>query len=95
MVPDRSLLVAPGELVKSGYVSVWKVRLACRERMAVGDVGAAFQKLLQIAPAQMHPSPNGYWDGEEFVIQDGRHAYVAAVMLGYESILVTWKVVPG
>lgn len=87
---DRSLLVPPGATIKTARVSVWKCRLANRERMAVGDVGAAFQKLLQLGDNSLWPCPNGHWEGDEFVIHDGRHEYVASVMLGRADILVAW-----
>jgi hypothetical protein len=89
-IVDRSLTVPPGAIVRTGYVDVFKIRLACRERMAVGDVGAAFQKRLQIGPAQSWPPPNGHWDGDTFVIEDGRHEWIAAVMLGQTYLFVAW-----
>jgi hypothetical protein len=58
--------------------------------MAVGDLDRAYQRLLQTAPAQPWPPPVGRWEGERFVIHDGRHTYVAALMLGFESIFVAW-----
>lgn len=87
---DRTILVPPGTTIRTGYVAIEDVRLACRDRMSVGDVSAAYQRLLQNAPSQPFPCPNGYWDGGRFVIQDGRHAYVAALMLGWSHLLVTW-----
>jgi hypothetical protein len=87
---DRSLRVPAGKVVKSGYVSVWKCQLANRERMAVGDVAGAFGKLLQLGEDSLHPCPNGHWEGDEFVIHDGRHEYLASLMLGRQTILVAW-----
>lgn len=87
---DRSMQVKPGQVVKTGYVDVWKCRLACRDRMAVGDVGAAYQKLLQLGDNCAWPCPNGEWDGGTFTIHDGRHEYVAALMLGRKHLLVAW-----
>ncbi|HEY8356088.1 MAG TPA: hypothetical protein VIL30_01400 [Ramlibacter sp.] len=87
---DRAVLVPAGQIIKTARVGVWKCRLANRERMAVGDVGAAFQKILQLGDSSMWPCPNGHWEGDEFVIHDGRHEYVASVMLGREEILVAW-----
>lgn len=87
---DRSFLVPQGATVQTGYVPLHKVRLACRERMAVGDVAAAYQKRLQWGEQQPFPCPNGEWEGEAFVIHDGRHEYVAALMLGFEALLVAW-----
>lgn len=87
---DRSTRVPPGRTVATGYVDVFKVRLACRERMAVGDVGAAYQKAIQLGDAEQFPCPTGYWDGERFILQDGRHHWVACVMLGKSHMLVSW-----
>lgn len=87
---DRTLRVPAGKRIASGYVSVWKCRLGNRSRMAPEAVAAAWQKLLQLGEDSLHPCPNGHWEGEEFVIHDGRHEYVAAVMHGRETILVAW-----
>lgn len=91
---DRSLLVAPGDAVRTAWIELWRVKLACRDRMAVGDVATAFQRLLQLGDAAAWPPPNGHWEGDpatgRFVIQDGRHEYVASLMLGRERIFVAW-----
>lgn len=87
---DRSMSVPPGHRVATGYVEVHRVRLACRDRMAVGDVSASYQRLLQMGGEQPWPCPNGAWEDDTFVIHDGRHQYVASLMLGYEYILVAW-----
>lgn len=87
---DRSIRVPPGAVVKTGYVDIFKCRLACRERMAVGDVKLAYEKVLQQAGHAVWPFPNGYWDGDEFVIKDGRHEYIASLMVGHSHILVAW-----
>lgn len=87
---DRSISVPPGALVKTGYVKMEQVRLACRDRMAVGDVDRAYQRRIQLNGHQPWPCPRGRWDDGMFVIEDGRHDYVAALMLGCEYILVAW-----
>jgi hypothetical protein len=41
--------------------------------------------------AQPAHAPMGYWRSDErFVILDGRHRYVAAVIAGFQHILVCW-----
>jgi hypothetical protein len=87
---DRTLRVPAGCTVVSGAVSVWKVRHACRVRMAVGDVGASYQKILQLGSDHYWPGPWGEWDGDEFILYDGRHQHVAEIMLGREYMLVCW-----
>lgn len=88
--PDRSLLVGPGQVVKTGYVDVWQCRLACRAPMAAGDVADAYRKALQFGDRSEWPCPNGRWEGEVFWIHDGRHSWIASVMLGKTHILVAW-----
>lgn len=87
---DRGLTVPPGSVVCTDYVPIGDVRLACKARMAVGDVEAAYRRRIGCAPAQPWPCPVGKWDGDRFEIHDGRHEYVAALMLGCEHILVAW-----
>lgn len=87
---DRSLAVPPGHIVETDYVHIHKCRLANRTRMAVGDVASAFHKRLNLGDHQPFPPPNGYWEGDTFVILDGRHEYIAALMLGFDQILVAW-----
>lgn len=62
--------------------------------MAVGDVDRSYQRLIQQAPAQSWPPPVGHWEGETFVVEDGRHEYIASVMLGYSHLFVAWIVAP-
>jgi len=87
---DRSFAVPAGCVVKTGYVDVFKVRLACRERMAVGDVAAAYQKVLQLGDSEQWPCPTGQWDKDIFELSDGRHQWIASVMLGKTHMLVSW-----
>lgn len=87
---DRTIRVPSGAIVRTNYVDVFKVKLACRERMAVGDVGAAYQKVLQLGDHEQFPCPVGYWEEDTFVLQDGRHHWIASIMLGKTHILVSW-----
>jgi hypothetical protein len=91
---DRSLLVPPGHHVNTGYAHINDVQLACRDRMAVGDVDTAYRRLLNTLPAQPWPPPVGRWDGPRFTLYDGRHTYLAALMLGVERLLVAWPAEP-
>ena len=94
LAADRSMLVPAGSVVRTRYVPVFDCVLACRDRMAVGDVAAAYQKVIQLGTSSSWPCPRGYWsEGREdgaFVIVDGRHEWIASVMLGKEHILVAW-----
>lgn len=87
---DRGMVVPAGQNVTTSYVPVHQVRLACRDRMAIGDVERAMQRRMAAAPGQPWPCPIGHWDDHHFVIVDGRHEYVAALMLGCSHVLVAW-----
>ncbi len=90
IIEDRSMRVPPGHIVCTRHIPIFSVKLACRERMAVGDVAAAFQKRLRLGHFEPFPCPVGHWDGNDFVIVDGRHQWIASVMLGKSHILVSW-----
>lgn len=87
---DRTLIVPAGALVKTGYVPLDGLRFACRDRMAIGDVETAYRRRLQLGSAQPWPPPVGEWQDGNFVLFDGRHESVAALMLGFEHLLVAW-----
>lgn len=79
-----------GAIVRTGYVPVESVILACRDRMAIGDVERAMQRRMACAPGQPWPCPVGEWRGGRFVLYDGRHEFIAALMLGVEHVLMAW-----
>jgi hypothetical protein len=87
---DRTFRVPAGAIVKTGYAPIHKIKMACRARMAVGDVDRAYQKRLQLGSDQPFPPPNGYWEGDTFVVRDGRHQYIARLMLGLSHLFVAW-----
>lgn len=87
---DRSLVVPPGATVHTAYVAIEQITLACKDRMAVGDIDAAMKRLMACAPGQPWPPPVGRWEGERFCIFDGRHCFVGALCLGLSHILVAW-----
>lgn len=84
------MVVPAGATVCTRYVPIWAITLACRDRMAIGDVDRAMQRRMACAPAQPWPCPVGEWQGDRFAIFDGRHEFIAALMLGVEHILVAW-----
>lgn len=90
LAEDRALAIPAGHLVRTAHVDVFKVRLANRSRMAVGDIDRAYQKRLQLGDAHPFPCPNGEWAGDTFVIFDGRHEWLATVALGHPTLLVAW-----
>jgi uncharacterized cupin superfamily protein len=89
---DRSLVVSREYVVKTRFVSVSQIDLMCTDRMSVGDVAQAYQKALQMGECGSWPPPVGYWsktDGR-FKLTDGRHEFVARLMLGHRELFVAW-----
>lgn len=92
LLVDRSMLVEPGQIVKTAWIDIDLVVLGCRDRMAVGDVGDKWREILQRGGGRAAWSPpRGHWreDGR-FVVCDGRHETVAALMMGQDKIFVAW-----
>ncbi len=83
--------IAPGERVRSDWIDIDLVVLGCRDRMAVGDVGDKWREILQRGDDAAWPPPRGHWreDGR-FVLTDGRHEYIAALMHGREKLFAAW-----
>lgn len=90
MKADRALEVPPGWIVRTGYVPIARVTMDCRERMAVGDLDRAYQKALQLGDRASFPPPWGEWGATVFHLKDGRHEYIARLMLGHSHLFVAW-----
>jgi hypothetical protein len=58
--------------------------------MAVGDVEAKYRQLLCQGDAAVWPPITGTWSGSRFSVSDGRHQFIASLMLGREKVLVAW-----
>lgn len=82
--------VRPDQVVKTGWVSVDDCRLGCRERMDFAAIERAGRRYLQAGDTQLWPPPYGHWDGDRFVICDGRHEFLALLALGRTRVFVAW-----
>ena len=89
---DRSMCVQPHQSVEVRWVHVDRCVLGCRDRMSPEAVGEKYRKLLQQADAACWPPIVGHWLDGRFVVCDGRHEFLASLMLGREFILVAWLV---
>lgn len=91
---DRSIRVKPGQLVKTGWVDIDKCKLGARVQMQPASVEKAFQKLLCLGDDAPWPPIVGEWSkdeqGDRFVVWDGRHQYLASLMLGKTALFVCW-----
>lgn len=86
---DRSLSIDRHQTVKTGWIPIHTVKLACTVPMSMGDVDRAYQRVLNNGPGSW-PPPVGHFDGGAFVLSDGRHEFVARLMLGQQEMFVAW-----
>lgn len=90
MTEDRSLFVQPTQHVRTAWISIDRCRMGCRERMDFAAIERAGRRYVQAGECQMWPPVVGHWDGERFVVCDGRHEYLALLALGRDKLLVAW-----
>lgn len=87
---DRSLVVQPWQTVEVAWVDIDLCRLGCRIPMSPEAVEKKYRRLLQQGGGSPWPPVVGHWRDGRFVVDDGRHEYLAALMLGRERLLVCW-----
>ncbi|MFH5926432.1 hypothetical protein [Roseomonas sp. SXEYE001] len=87
---DRSLSVRPGQIVRTAWVDIDLCRLGNRARMSPEAVEKKYRRLLNLGDCAPWPPVVGHWDAERFVVCDGRHDYLASLMIGRDKIFVCW-----
>lgn len=89
---DRSMLVLPHQRVETAWVDIDCCRLGCRVAMSPEAVEKKYRRLFQQGDGAPWPPIVGHWEGPRFVVCDGRHEYLAALMLGRNLLFVAWLV---
>lgn len=89
---DRSIAVPPGYTVSTRWIDIDAARLGNRARIAVGDVETAYRKLVCLGDKAPWPCIVGEWSTPDrrFTVLDGRHEYIASLMMGRTKIFVAW-----
>jgi hypothetical protein len=87
---DRSMCVQPYQVVQTAWVDIDLCKLAFRLPMSPEAVEKKFRRLLNLGDCAPWPPVVGHWEGERFLVDDGRHDYLAALMLGREKLFVCW-----
>ena len=85
--------VPAGHVILTGYVQIEDVvcRVHPAHQLNPAAVERAYRQQLVDGGSQAWPPPTGYWsEGGRFVLTDGRHRYVAALMTGTKHLLVAW-----
>jgi hypothetical protein len=91
MVPeDRSMCVQPHQVVRTAWVDIDLCRLSFRLPMSPEAVEKKYRRLLNLGQSAPWPPVVGHWEEGRFVVCDGRHDYLAALMIGREKLFVCW-----
>jgi hypothetical protein len=89
---DRSMSVQPHQKVETGWVDINVCILGSHSRMSPEAVEKKYRTLLQNGEAATWPPIVGHWEGNTFVVDDGRHEFIASLMLGRTKTFVAWLV---
>jgi hypothetical protein len=87
---DRSMCVQPHQLVRTAWVDIDLCRLGFRMPMSPEAVEKKYRRLLNIGDCAPWPPIVGHWEDGRFVVCDGRHDYLAALMMGRDKLFVCW-----
>jgi hypothetical protein len=79
---DRSMCVQPHQVVRTGWVDIDLRGLSFRHPMSPEAVEKKYRRLLNLGECAPWPPVVGHWEGGRFVVCDGRHDYLAALMIG-------------
>jgi hypothetical protein len=91
MVPeDRSMCVQPHQVVRTAWVDIDLCRLNTRLPMSPEAVEKKYRRLLNLGDCAPWPPVVGHWADGRFVVCDGRHDYLAALMIGRDKLFVCW-----
>lgn len=91
---DRSMCVNRDQAVATAWIDIDLARLGSRVRMAPEAVKESARRLVNIGPdhAAWPPIVGSWGKDGRFIVWDGRHEYLAALMLGRERLFVGWIV---
>ena len=87
---DRSMCVQPHQVVRTAWIDIDSCKLGFRLRMSPEAVEKKFRRLLNLGEGAPWPPIVEHWEGERFLVDDGRHDYLAALMIGRDKLFVCW-----
>jgi hypothetical protein len=87
---DRSMCVQRHQLVRTAWVDIDLCRLGFRMPMSPEAVEKKYRRLLNIGDCAPWPPVVGHWENGRFVVCDGRHEYLATLMMGRDKLFVCW-----
>jgi hypothetical protein len=85
------MMIDEGHVMRSAYVKTAEIVFPMGGRpMAVASVEEKVRRASAYPGREFYPLPVGKWVERRFHLWDGRHRYIAALMLGQETMLVCW-----
>lgn len=88
------MCVQPHQVVRTAWVDIDLCRLSFRLPMSPEAVEKKYRRLLNLGDGAPWPPVVGHWENGRFVVCDGRHDYLAALMIGREKQFVCWLETP-
>lgn len=88
------MCVQPHQVVRTAWVDIDLCRLSFRLPMSPEAVEKKYRRLLNLGDGAPWPPVVGHWENGRFVVCDGRHDYLAALMIGREKLFVCWLETP-
>jgi hypothetical protein len=86
----RSMCVQPNQVVRTAWVDIDLCRLSFRLPMSPEAVEKKYRRLLNLGECAPWPPIVGHWEVGRFVVCDGRHDYLASLMIGRDKLFVCW-----
>lgn len=84
------MIVPAGHILVTGYVPTAEIVFQSDVPMSVADVKEKITQFTSIGSGQAYPLPVGNWKDGRFHLWDGRHRFVASLMLCRRTMLVAW-----
>lgn len=75
---------------RTAWVDIDLCRLSFRLPMSPEAVEKKYRRLLNLGDYAPWPPVVGHWENGRFVLCDGRHDYLAALMIGRDKLFVCW-----
>lgn len=85
------MIVPAGHVIRSAHVPTADIEFPMDGGpMAVASVEEKVRMFTGMGDGEPYPLPVGSWRGDRFRLWDGRHRYIASLMLGRATMLVCW-----
>lgn len=88
------MIIPEGHILVTGYVPTNEIVFHSECVMSVTDVKEKITQQTHIRGGTAYPVPIGDWRDGRFHLWDGRHRYIAALLLNRKTMLVGWVIRP-